>query len=72
MPHSRALFDTQEWALIATKALLAEAGHLFVQIGLSHFVERAPFFDGHIGGQAALYEPGPRVAPCGVSVDRYR
>ena len=34
--------------------LLAEAGRPFAQAEPRHLVERVPFFDGHIGGQAAL------------------
>ena len=52
--------------------LLAEAGHPFAQAGLRHLVERVPLFDGHIGGQAALYAPGPHVAPGSVAVGRHR
>ena len=52
--------------------LLAEAGRPFAQAGLRHLVERAPLFGGHIGGQAALYAPGPHVAPSGIAVDRHR
>ena len=52
--------------------LLAEAGRPFAQAGLRHLVERAPLFGGHIGGQAALYAPGPHVAPGGVAVGRHR
>ena len=73
MPHSRALFDTQEWARaimahIAIGVLLAEAGHPFAQAVLSHFVGRTPFFDGHNGGQAALYAPSPQVAPVALAL----
>ena len=49
-----------------------DTGHPFVQTGLRHLVERAPHFDGHIGGQAALYAPGPHVAPSSLAVDRHR
>ena len=52
--------------------LLAEAGHPFAQAGLRHLVERVLLFDGHIGGKATLYAPGPHVAPGGVAVGRHR
>ena len=56
----------------AAGLLLAEDGEPPVDARPVHLVQRAPLADRHARGQAALYAPGPHVAPCGVSVDRHR
>lgn len=42
------------------------------QARLAHLVQRAPLADDHARRQAALYAPGPHVAPGGVAVGRHR
>ena len=54
-----------------TKALM-ENGKPPVRTRLAHLAQRAPLADAHARCRAALYAPGPHVAPGGVTVGRHR
>ena len=54
-----------------TKALM-ENGEPPVRTRLAHLAQRAPLADVHARCRAALYAPGPHVAPGGVAVGRHR
>ena len=54
-----------------TKALM-ESGKPPVRTRLAHLAQRAPLADVHARCRAALYAPGPHVAPGGVAVGRHR
>lgn len=54
-----------------TKALM-ENGEPPVRTRLAHLAQRAPLADVHARCRAALYAPGPHVAPGGVAVCRHR
>ena len=53
------------------KALM-ENGEPPVRTRLAHLAQRAPLADVHARCRAALYAPGPHVAPGGVAVCRHR